>query len=597
MSRERLIYIFAIILFLGSFSWYQFSGPIADDYVYMHEMKCEYMMDQSFNNCEGELITTFKQALDSSVKHYFFWGNARLGSYLMFFINLVPRWVVNIFNAFFLTAFFMLIARCGLGRSWRRRPLEVMILAWMLWVAYPWQEFLLATSFAMNYVWAPAVLLFFLLKWREKSWPMWGICLLAFAGSVMQEALSVAVCLLLFIICMERLLRRGWDGKLMWPALVFLFGSLLIIFCPGIYMRSDGGGFFSRGLWMRGVIQAIVLNYWVFPIAIAMLCYTYFKLPRRLWKKYMLIAVPLLVIALLNMAMLSIINFYNARGSAMGYAFCLIVIGRGMKMLIHKEGRKAGYIAAGLLVLMGIWMAGVATLTYESKQQRLKVKEEYIRTQNPIVYVDARSKGDYPWWSMSIPVSPHSVLYYSGFHYYNLYMKDKSIPLEMTNLSILPESFRGKRLNELDSVPGTMKLFGRDGVYLTLNSRYMYDALYMTYAPDERFSNFFTSPRNPIDILRTLHKGKNLRIEDATLQYIRPVILRSPAFGMNKGDTIYVCDRRFIEQPRIVNGLKLVQADTITHDSKKINEEEEIIRKFKRMGKNYGWFSNSSDMK
>ncbi len=307
MNRIRIfrkgslfVWLLGVVLFGGALSWFLCSGPQNDDFVYLHEFVGDEPFSVTFNYSEGGAITTLPQLFSSIGKHYLYWTNGRLGSALIFAANLWPFWLTAAMSAGALVAMFMLVMRLGLGHGWSRRPLSCMLITLMLWWLLPWHEFMLAQAYAINYVWAGALYLWFLLLLLTGRGRLWCVCLLGFVASTMHEGLSMTLDVVLLCMCVRELVRHGWQNRLMLPSIVFALGSLTVLLSPSVGLRSTGMITYFQMYW-RGLVQLLMLMDWIFPFTCLIALVAYRRLPRRVFRRWWGLAWPVLVAAVVTL--------------------------------------------------------------------------------------------------------------------------------------------------------------------------------------------------------------------------------------------------------------------------------------------------------
>lgn len=212
-SRRFSLCMYAVV-WIGVALLLAAAGLYMDDYHYLHEFIGSHHYDVSFDFCEGAPITSVSQAVRSSWLHYFYWGNGRLGSAIMFFLNLLPRWLWPPLHATAFTCMLWLLIRLIAGKS--MRPLLWIGILASVWIVFPWHENMVASTYFINYVWTACLNLWLLyllipLSGRHIRRPVGALratalMLLALCAATMHEGLSVVTDMYLFLLWL-RLIR------------------------------------------------------------------------------------------------------------------------------------------------------------------------------------------------------------------------------------------------------------------------------------------------------------------------------------------------------------------------------------------------------
>lgn len=450
-----------VVLFGGALWWYLAAGTQMDDFCYLHEFVGKKPMDESFTRCEGPLISTPGQVLSSIWRHNLYWGNARLGSAIIFAANLWPAWLTAIFNAVALSAMFMLMMPLSLGAGWRKRPLSCMLLTLMLWWVLPWHEMMLASTFCINYIWSSALNLWLLLLLTRGRGRMWAVCLLSLVASMMHEGMSSTMDVVLLIICLQRLFRRGWQGRLMIPCLIYAAGSLMIIFSPAVVVRSVGGSLLLHPVWIRMVLHLFVVKEWLFTLTLFCIPVARLYMRGRLFRAYVCMAWPYMLAALTSFWVILMLYPFALRSAWMGNLFTVMVLVRGVRRL-HLPGGEVWkrVVAFALLCMMAVWMSAVGSLQNKLDDERKVVVRTYLKERYPLMYVDITYRIDLPWWTLHIPISVNDSQFYIGYHYFSTYMKKHmpGVKAEDMGMVILDPAMRGRPFHTFPIVPGRAEL-------------------------------------------------------------------------------------------------------------------------------------------
>lgn len=468
-SRSNLPVLFlGGVLFLGALFWYMAAGAQNDDFFYLHEFTGREPYSVEFNYCEGSEITTFRQVIDSIHLHYFYWGNARLGSALIFLANLWPRWFTEMLDAVALTAMFLLTLRLGLGRGWQRRPLACMLMCAAIWWFLPWHEFMLASTFALNYVGGAALSLWLLLLLLTGRGKTWAVSLLACVAGMMHEGLSLTMCVALFCWCVMKLLRRGWQGHFMWPSICYALGSLFVTLSPAVFLRSSDGNIFHH-IWLFGLVHALIIRWPMLTITALSAPLAAWLLPRRRFRLWWRFTWPVLVGTFVSAMVVFLVYDNMLRGAWLGILLCIVSMARllrGVHLPRGKGWQIAGKsLAASLLVLMAAWMGAVGVLQQRLTAEMRLVADRYVSSRSPLVYADTTDPEHLPWWALDIPITVHESILGLSYHTYATRLRSSlpDLPYDFRQVALLAERDSLTPLTQLPAIPGTAQLHPTSG--------------------------------------------------------------------------------------------------------------------------------------
>lgn len=560
----------ALVLFTGAFAWYACAGDQNDDYVYLHEFinekplgSCDY-----FYLCEGDTVTSFSQVISSSWKHYIYCGNGRLGSVIMFAANLWPWWLTDGVNAFMLTAMFLLAMRMALGPNWRERPLMCMGLCALMWWVLPWHEFMLATSFAINYIWGAVLCMWLLQLLFIGRGKVWAVCMLAFAAGTMHEGTSLMMDVMLFFYCLQRLLREGWDRRFMLPCIVFALASLLVIFSPSVWVRSGEGGMFHFNLWLPSLLNMFFIRQYFFTFMLCVTAMAGVWMRRDRFVSFWRDAWPLYVATLAGLLLIDYMLPENMERCMWLCDVLLIVqavkLAGGWRLPGFAAWRRV--LAFVLLAGMGVWMGAVACVQYGLRQESDFISRLYISSGCPVVYAPSTGREHLPWWTLGIPMTIHDSVIGISFHLHREYLShnlkesEKIRQRRNSQLVILDPSDSLVRLDSLPLVPGNMHA-RRSGSTFYIDSPHGCDAVYTLSVSDHA-----EGTRVPWLEFRLWNKPDSGFTHNRYL-YLKKVAvtdhMRRRGIVPPGRDTLYFFEAECFSYPRMLHGLRVERIDSL----------------------------------
>lgn len=562
--------LLALVLFTGAFAWYAFAGDQNDDYVYLHEFTNEkhFGLCDDFDLCMGDPVSTVSQVISSSWKHYIYWDNGRLGSVIMFATNLLPWWLTDGLNAFMLAAMFLLAMRLALGQHWGERPLMCMALCVLMWWVLPWHEFLLATSFAINYIWGAVLCMWLLLLLFTGKGKLWAVCILAFVAGTMHEGTSMMMDVMLCLYCLQLLRREGWVRRFMLPCIVFALASLLVIFSPSVWVRSGEGSMFHFTLWLPSLINLFLIRQYFFTL---MLCVTavagiwmrrdrFLSFLRDVWPLYAATFVGLLLIDY-------VLPSHMERSMWLCNVLLIIeavkLAGRWHMPVSAALRRLMAFV---LLTGMGVWMGAVACVQYGLRQEFDVISRLYVSSGCPMVYARSTVREHLPWWTLGIPMTVHDSILSLSFHLHSKYMshdlseEQKIKQRKNSQLIILDPSDSLVRMDSLPLLPGNMRA-RRSGNTFYIDSLHGMKATYTLSKPDRA-----DATRIPWLEFRLWNKPESGFSHNVHL-YLKKVPvtekMRRRGIVPPGRDTLYFFEVENFSYPRMLYGMHVERIDSI----------------------------------
>lgn len=562
--------LLALVLFAGAFAWYAFAGDQNDDYVYLHEFVNDkpFGYTYDFDLCVGDPITAPGQVISSVWKHYIYWGNGRLGSAIMFATNLLPGWFVDALNAVMIAALFLLSMRLALGPEWRRRPLMCMFMCCLMWWVLPWHEFMLATSFAINYIWGGVFCLWFLLLLFTGRGKTWAVCVLAFVAGTMHEGTSVMMDVILFCYCVQRLVRGGWNGRFMMPCIVFALSSLVVIFAPSVLTRSDGVGMFIFAIWLPALFNLFFIRQYFFTLMLIVTLGVYIFSPRDRFKAFWRLAWPVYAGTAIGLFFIDLMLHGNMERSMWLCNVLLIILALRLLRDIHLPGpfMWKRVCAFTLLGCMGVWMGAVASVQYKLRKEIDHISDLYVAGKGPIIYAESTSREYLPWWTLGIPMTVHDSLLGISFHLHRLYLSDDISECDKckqrlcSQIIILDPADSLVRFDRLPLLPGSMKA-RRSGHTFYIEGFHECESLYGLSYPDPK-----EGVRIPWLKFRLWNKPADGFVNKRHI-YLKKVNvtdeMRRRGVVPPGRDTLYFFNAEGFSFPRMLYGLHVDRIDTL----------------------------------
>lgn len=478
MQRTTLFgKILLIIVWTAALFLYAGCGIFADDYLYQHEFIGTLTDGVSFSHCEGDMITTVGQVIDSCRLHYLNWGNGRLGSDILFALNLLPDWARPFINASFLTALLYFWLRAISG-DWSRRPLMALSVAVMLWMSLPWQEHMLASAYSINYLWSTCLNIWLLCLIERRlttiqrrpigAAAFTGYLLLAVFASMMHEGLSIPMDVWLFLIWLHLLCRlrrtpsprmkcmRANVIKLSVVALVYALGSLFVIFAPSTVRRGSNIEGWVYFLNLHDLLYLFLVQLWPIPLVAVTLLWQWLRHGKRrirlVWRRSGLIIIA---------AMAGALTMYYV-GSACLRSHCMTIVLMLIAeyriiwpchLPISKRIKKIG--AWILLGVYAIWLFAIGMVQWHYGEEKRDIEKVMASAQSNIIFTDMSPYDANPWWTMNVPRMPYAALWFMSMHI---------MPTNVDFVAYIPESLKNINPEDYPTVPGTA---GLKGIYPT----------------------------------------------------------------------------------------------------------------------------------
>ncbi|MBP3299585.1 MAG: hypothetical protein J6L73_07920 [Muribaculaceae bacterium] len=573
-SRRFSLCMYAVV-WIGVALLLAAAGLYMDDYHYLHEFIGSHHYDVSFDFCEGAPITSVSQAVRSSWLHYFYWGNGRLGSAIMFFLNLLPRWLWPPLHATAFTCMLWLLIRLIAGES--MRPLLWIGILASVWIVFPWHENMVASTYFINYVWTACLNLWLLyllipLSGRHIRRPVGALratalMLLALCAATMHEGLSVVTDMYLFLLWLRliRLWRRvsAFDRRtvrrniLLLSAvfLVYAVGSLAVIFAPSVIGRGSSLISLVRFTYLPGLIYFILVQNWLLTSVLLLLILIRFTAGRRALRRVLKRDGALILSAIAGILLMFYVDSGCLRSCWMAAAFLLISFWRILsRYSLPFSMRCKNTLAWSGLACYMLWMAAVDCMQYTYGRNMRAMERLVAESGSNLIYCDTYCYDSNPWWTLGVPRMPFQALWNMYMHL--LPRHPDGSPLYCgtdKELIVLPASMRGVSFDSLPQVPGSAAVRGIFPNFIATDSVPQY--LSFTFRG--------TVPRpwhTPGHILPQYNLGKNKSTVILRTRDVQVMTRRIPGYP-GRPDTL---DFFFPDYPpRSVYGLTLVSIDTI----------------------------------
>lgn len=466
--RRRTVLQIIVILFTGVFVLMYSAGDIADDYQYRCEFAYDYSNPIEFDYCQGEVIDDFEGVAESFWNHYHYWGNGRLGTFLMFASNLLSRNIENLLQALAVVAFMLMIAKLSV-RGWRSRPLETSVVFVAIWIVLPWYDFMLASSFLYNYVWGALLNLVFIMmigniEERRERWHTVAIVIIGIVAGWMHEGMSVAVSVALMVSLWFDF-KKEWrcDGLKAIAVAAYLGGAALAVFSPAVWNRVD---YTLPGVAMpamKYLVYNVGVQCYPFSLFVLMILYRGVRHGRSRVGTYLRENLVLVVSGSVGIIIAVAMQGYIR---VMWFAFVTFLI-LDIKMLMYERRRlRFGVqtecvLAFVIVMVLSIWMLAIARQQQKYERNKAACEQKMRDSSTNLVYHDIPLEGSSPWWMFEIPKSITS-------HHWNVYVSAygrSGRKVEFDFMPILPERHAGVPFDSLPTIAGNSGLRGEFPYY------------------------------------------------------------------------------------------------------------------------------------
>lgn len=559
--------ILLFVVWAGALFLYSGCGIFADDYLYLHEFIGTVPDGVSFSHCEGALISSIGQVMDSCRLHYLYWGNGRLGSALMFAFNLLPHWLWPVIDASFLTALFYFWLRT-INRACLQRPLMALSVAILLWLAIPWQERMLASAYSINYLWSTCLNLWLLCLVEQRLTSLErhsisirdfiGYMVLALIASIIHEGQSIPMDMWLFLIWLHLLFRlrrtprprrkcmRANVIKLSVVALIYALGSMVVIFAPSTVRRGSNIEGLAYFLNVHELLYLFVVQLWPIPLVALTLLWQWLRHGKRrmhlVWHRGGL----LIAAAMAGVLTMYYVGSDSLRSHCMNIVLMLIAEYRiiwPVKIPLPERVKKT--CAWILLGVYALWLSAIGMIQWQYGEQKHKVEKVLASARGNILFADMDFYDANPWWTMNVPRMPYNSIWFMSMHI---------MPPDVDAVMVLSSSLRDIDPDKYPDVPGNAGLKGL-------------------------FPNFFSHKKLPELLVckfadtppRPWHKFKGHRlfpycigVSERTIPVyfdeIATVGEKVPNYKGNPTDSLYFYGVSYV--PRSVHGLTLQRIDT-----------------------------------
>lgn len=555
-ERERGIWfrvLLPLVLAVGGFWWWLQAGILADDVIYHREFDEDAAWSYRFISGQGAEIESWGQVFSSFGRHYLYWGNGRLGALLNFMMSMWGSWVSQILSSFALACMGVGLLRLSLGREWWERPGISMVLVWLMWLCLPWSESMLSMSFAINYVWGGALALWFLVWLREGRVKTWVMCVYAPPVALMHEGISVVVDLVLLYVCVYLLVKeKKWEGRIMWPSVVFGLASLAVIVSPAVLLRysvvKDNMGWMAPGYMLRFLLMD------AYMLAVATLALI------LLWRKGRRVqpwGVAMLLGVWSGIWIIYKCNFEMMRSMWMCLLLGIVIVGWALQMIkVCKWGGGAAWV---MLAGMGVWMGLVGVYIRKGREDVDYFKEEYLRQGSPLlVKSDFMATVDVPWWTLAIPFSVQQEYFFQFLPLWENELKGR-YEKEQGDLPLFPVYMRERvSLEELPALEGMEDVNIICGNLIS--GREIKGDMVLEMEADPREGSASLSP---LAWVRWIASGGKERVR-VKVPYSKHKIVVTPRLRWFAGegvDTLYVGQVLYNRIPTYIRGLKFVEVE------------------------------------
>ncbi|WP_036930754.1 DUF6056 family protein [Prevotella sp. 10(H)] len=237
---QNVIFYICIFICFSSILILNYLFPVfGDDWVYTFVFRSDPPIH----------ITNLKEIIYSQYTHYLTWGGRFVTHFIAQFLLMLEPWVQNLMNAFVFTVFIYLIFKIS-NYNKKLNPALFIFIYSLIWFFQPaFGATILWITGSSNYLWSTTIILLFIYPYyiffRCPQYNPKGIftCICFFIGGILagwtNENMSVAVVLMLLLIC-GYFKKRGRLPK--WATIGFIgfcFGCALLLAAPGNYVRLD----------------------------------------------------------------------------------------------------------------------------------------------------------------------------------------------------------------------------------------------------------------------------------------------------------------------------------------------------------------------
>ncbi len=456
-SYLRLLWLISLAMIATAFGLWQWFTPLQiDDLAF--QAYFNYFADKAGGH-------TFGAWLDYSM-WYRGDTNGRLANYLAPVATLfLPRWLFAILTG--IAVAWIVAATVGLSQQGsNKNPRFTLWLTWIFWpgvlTLWPWRDDLTLPDYALNYIFATAVDLAYLIAWlraidrRMPSWWLIWALPAALAGGMMHEGLALPMLGACVIIAITRKMRIP---PMAWVLLtVFLAGTLESALSPGIWERARQQ---SSAFTILGNLT-IAVKHCTLLVLLTTICLCMSFTRRRRRNLLAIMRRPAFAICALNAlggALICFLFDYAApRYGWVSQIYSTICLGMLLHEQRHTPSLRAWALALTLYTATWILYGGIISWQKDVYDEDKALRAELYTVPSGTVYHDVITKKGMPLWLLRLPTAG---FWGSAFQHacFNLRYRHGNKPF-----AVLPEAMDG--FISTDSIPGSARMTLWNGYYV-----------------------------------------------------------------------------------------------------------------------------------
>lgn len=459
-NRSHRTYRFFFILTLvvstlGAVGWLVNTPMCADDFCYALEALPITPDGKDMWDCIGQPITTWGQ-VGSSIVNHFAEINTRIPNLLLFVFQMFPRaWAMG-FCGLTIGVMYWLIALLGRVDSSKLSFRWIALSAVLLWMAFPWFDFMQSMAFVMNYV-MPSVF-FLLVVWLSAGLGEMTprrfalLCLLTVVAGMMHEAFTLTLMAFLAV----RALLCGGKARLRFALMVVLLGMTVVVALMFGTGARLGGSKISLEA-MKYIITRSASTIWPFWLSFVLLGMLAFKQGLKRFKALLSTVLPYYGAVAGNIAVCMVLTAFNRAlwpAVLCSVVVCLILvselIGRG------RLSRRSVAAFSAAMVLYIVWLGGVIHWERKIKAEFDGFEQAAARAAakgDDVVFADM-TYDDVPFWTMGM--SSHNPI----LEVFSNMRAASYLHISDSTLAVLPKRFEHLTFDRWDTIPGNAGLRG-----------------------------------------------------------------------------------------------------------------------------------------
>ena len=488
LSQNKFLLLTLLVTFAGILGWRLGTFPFIDDVVYLHVAPDERV--GWFDILDYKPVETFADACKSVKNHRIYASNGRLANVYCIFIQMLPRYAVNIIDAVMMFAFFVMILKVA-GLNFSRLRARIVVLAvFAFWFVFPWYNYMGSTCYIDNYVLTSLLLLALIYKCqhinRSSKKAYVATLILSFFTGCWHEGITCSVIAYLFFIW---LLDRRYRNKKLFIVGVVLFIGWLFSLTPSTLNCIGPNEHLFQGSFIRQYLFRYI--YQSSPAYIALIFTVILRV--RLGKRRFGLFVPRTVGAFAAMVVCFIIALKSCMLDRTLWALDLFAIIQVLmcvnamlsyrkrpRTVVTRIGLVALSVLVALLVLYGAWVADLIKWQFRMYNQEKNLIAAFKKSGGPVAYCDLINNFEIPFYLMGIPNYHLIDTDYARIPFAKHYVHSNSI-------IILPTRYEGVPLDSVKA-PGDTKMLGAYPMFFSEDSLLSTPGVYCRYGVHARFT-------------------------------------------------------------------------------------------------------------